>query len=61
MITLKKQHENLKKMFKIGIQSMFACLSVGIDIVPPFCSSVQPSALPQIIDECFVLIQYQYQ
>ena len=61
MITLQKQLENLKKLFKIGIQSMFVCLSVGIDIVPPFCSSVQPSALPQIIDECFALVQYKYQ
>ena len=49
------------KLFKIGMQSMFACLSVGIDIVPPFCSSVQHSALPQIIDGCFALVQYQYQ
>ena len=40
---------------------MFACLSVGIDIVPTFCFSLQPSTLPQIIDECSVLVQYQYQ
>ena len=54
-----RKHKN--KLFKIGMQSMFACLSVGIDIVPPFCSSVQHSALPQIIDGCFALVQYQYQ
>ena len=47
MITLQKENENLQFSgvlfaFKARITLLLTCLSVGIEIIPLFCTSVQP-------------------
>jgi hypothetical protein len=63
MITLhKKNQENPLKIrffFKPGIKLLSARLPVGIDIVPPFSTTIQPSASPQAIQKCFMVVQSQ--
>jgi hypothetical protein len=53
----KRTRKSIKKsvfVFKPGIKSLSTCLPVGIEIVPPFSTTVQPSASPQAIN-VFVL------
>ena len=48
MITLQKEQENsLKISFHVGIKSLTTFVPVGIEILPPFSTSVQPLASPQ--------------
>jgi hypothetical protein len=49
-ITLQKERAHPLKsvfVFKPGIKSLSTCLPVGIEIVPPFSTTVQPSASAQ--------------
>jgi hypothetical protein len=55
-ITLQQERENV---FKPGIKSLATCLTVAIEIVPPFNTTVQPSASPQAIQKCFGVVQSQ--
>ena len=47
-ITLQKERENPLKIcfcFQTGLKSLSTCLPVGIEIVPPFSTTVQPSVM----------------
>ena len=62
MITLQKYPENPLEsvvVFKPGIRSLSTCLSVGIEIVPPFSTTVQPSTSPRAIQKCFRAVKSQ--
>jgi hypothetical protein len=62
MFTLQKYQENplnISFLFSNGIKSLSMCLPVGIEIVPPFSTTLQPSASPQAIQKCFRVVQSQ--
>jgi hypothetical protein len=59
-ITLQKEQENPLKIcfvFKPGIKTLSTCLPVGIEIVPPFSTTVQRLASAQAIQKCFRVVQ----
>lgn len=45
---------------KPGINLFITLIAMGIEIVPPFSTIVQPSATPQAAQKCFRVVQYQY-